>query len=147
MKKIILTIILSALFLCGCDAVNEKEQESEYYSDLAKTQEITAISADTSDILQKMTEKQEISDFISALDIEHWELESLPETAKLTGTFQFSQEETLKFGQDASDREISIICEILCYEDIPYLTLKTAGVKISFRVSETTMEYLTQYFQ
>lgn len=74
MKKIILTIILSALFLCGCDAVNEKEQESEYYSDLAKTQEITAISADTSDILQKMTEKQEISDFISALDIEHWEL-------------------------------------------------------------------------
>ena len=33
------------------------------------------------------------------------------------------------------------------YEDIPYLTLKTAGVKISFRVSETTMEYLTQYFQ
>lgn len=147
MKKIILTIVLSSLFLCGCDVVNENGQESGYYSDLTKAQKITVISADTSDISQEMTENQEISDFISALDIEHWELGSLPETARLAGTFQFSQEETLKFGQDASDREMSAICEILCYEDIPYLTLKTAGVKISFRVSETTIEYLTQYFQ
>lgn len=142
---IIIMIILSTLFLCGCDTADEKKHESEYYKELTKTQKIAVVPADVSDVSQTITESKEISDFISALDMEHWKPDNLPETAQLAGTFQFSQEETLKFGQNESDREMISTCEILCYEEIPYLTLKIVNIKITFEVSDTVTEYLTGY--
>lgn len=63
------------------------------------------------------------------------------------GAFQFSQEETIKFGENAADGELHSVCEMLCYEDIPYVTLKIAGMKMTFKVSDTVREYLTDYFR
>lgn len=49
------------------------------------------------------------SDFILALDIEHWEMKTLPEAAEPAGTFRFSQEETVKYGESAADGRVSFV--------------------------------------
>lgn len=74
-------------------------------------------------------------------------MKTLPKAAELAGTFQLSQEETIKFGESAADEELYSVCEMLCYKDIPYVTLKIAGMKMTFKVSDTAREYLTDYFR
>lgn len=146
MKKILISLLIPTLLLCGCHADNGKEDAAEYYEELSKTQEIAVLPAQTSTTAQILTESEQIADFIFALDIEHWELKTLPKAAELVGTFQLSQEETIKFGESTADGELYPVCEILCYEDIPYVTLEIANMKMTFNVSDTTIEYLTEYF-
>lgn len=147
MKKILMLLLIPTMLLCGCHANSEKEDVSEYYEELAKAQEIAVLPADTSAETQVLTESEKISDFIVALDMEHWEMKTLPKEAELVGTFQLSQEETIKFGEGTTDGELYPVCEMLCYVDIPYVTLKMAGMKMTFKVSDTTMEYLADYFR
>ena len=147
MKKLLMLLLIPAVLLCGCHANSEKEDVSEYYEELSKAQEISVFPADTSTATQTLTESEEISDFILALDMEHWEIKTLPKTAELAGTFQLSQEETIKFGESSTDGELYSVCEMLCYEDIPYVTLEISGMKMTFKVSDTVMEYLTDFFR
>ncbi len=147
MKKILMLLLIAAILLCGCNANSEKEDVSEYYGELSKAQEIVIIPINTSTATQVLTESKEISDFIFALDMDHWELKKLPNMYELIGTFQFSQEETIKFGESATNGELHPVCEILCYEDIPYLTLKMVDLEMTFEVPDTTIEYLTDYFR
>lgn len=147
MKKLLMLLLIPTILLCGCHANSEKEDVSEYYEELSKAQEISILPANTSTATQTLTESEEISDFILALDMEHWEIKTLPKEAKLAGTFQLSQEETIKFGESATDGELYSVCEMLCYKDIPYITLKIAGMKMTFEVSDTVAEYLADYFR
>lgn len=147
MKKLLMLLLIPAILLCGCHANNEKEDVSEYCEELSKAQEISILPANTSTAMQTLTESEEISDFIFALDMENWEMKTLPKAVELVGTFQFSQEETIKFGESATQGELYSVCEMLCYEDIPFVTLKIAGMKMTFKVSDTAMEYLTDYFR
>lgn len=146
MKKILIAMIMATMLLCGCQANNVSTDVSEYYGELSKAQEIAVISADTSDIEETLTERQDIANFITALDTEHWELKTLPETAEAVGSFPFSQEETIKFGESATDGELHYVGEIVCYNEIPYITLKIVGLKMTFKVSDETARYLTEYF-
>ena len=147
MKKIVIAVIIMVTtLLCGCQVNNESTDVSEYYGNLSKAQEIAVIPDDTSDIEETLTESKDIASFIAALDMEHWELKTLPQVAESVGTFSFSQEETTKFGKSATDGELHYVCEIVCYEEIPYITFKTAGLKMTFRVSDETAKYLTEYF-
>ncbi len=146
MKKILMLLLIPTILLCGCHANSEKEDLAEYYGELSKAQEIAVFPADTSTATQVLTESEEISDFIFALDMEHWEMKTLPKTAELVGIFQLSQEETIKFGENATDGELYPVCEILCYQDIPYVTLEIANMKMTFKVSDTTIEYLMEHF-
>ena len=75
-----------------------------------------------------------------------WEFKNLPQTAESVGTFYFLQEETIKFLESATDRELHYVCEIVCYEEIPYITLKVSDLKMTFKVSDATAEYLNEYF-
>ena len=147
MKKLLMLLLIPTILLCGCHANSEKEDISEYYEELSKAQEISILPANTSTATQTLTESEEISDFILALDMEHWEIKTLPKEAKLAGTFQLSQEETIKFGESATDGELYSVCEMLCYKDIPYITLKIASMKMTFEVSNTVAEYLADYFR
>lgn len=147
MKKLLMLLLIPTILLCGCHANSEKEDVSGYYEELSKAQEISILPANTSTATQTLMESEEISDFILALDMEHWEMKTLPKDAELAGTFQLSQEKTIKFGESATDGELYSVCEILCYEDIPYVTLKIAGMKMTFKVSDTVMGYLTDYFR
>lgn len=146
-KRILMLLLISTILLCGCHANNRKEDVAEYYGEFSKTQEIAVLPANTSTATQTLTESEEISDFIFALDMEHWEMKTLPKVTELVGTFQLSQEETIKFGESATNKELYSVCEMLCYEDIPYVTLKIADMKMTFKVSDTVIEYLSDYFR
>lgn len=147
MKRIMMMLLISTILLCGCHANSENKDVSEYYGEFSKAQEIAVLPANTPTAARILTESEEISDFIFALDMEHWEIKSLPETAELAGTFQLSQEETIKFGESAADGELYPMCKMLCYGDIPYVTLEISGMKMTFKVSDTAMEYLADYFR
>lgn len=147
MKKILMLLLIPAMLLCGCHANSEKENAAEYYEKLSKVQEIAVLPADTSAETQILAESEEISDFIFALDMEHWKMKALPKEAESVGSFQLSQEETIKFGESTTDGALYPVCEMLCYGDIPYVTLEMAGMKMTFQVSDTTMEYLADYFR
>ena len=146
MKKILLLLLMATMLLCGCHDDNEKEDISGYSGELSKAQQITVIPADTSHEMKILKENVELSEFISALDTERWELDELPETADVLGTFVFSQEETVKFGESATDGELYQVCEMICYEEIPYITLKMAELEMTFKVSGETAEYLGDWF-
>lgn len=146
MKKLLTFILITSLLLCGGCANHEKEDTSEYYGELYKAQEISIVPANASTAAQTLTDPQEISDFISALDLEHWELKEIPDGAKLSGTFQFSQEETILFGESETDGNLYPVCEIISYQKTPYLMLKVSSLETSFKVPEQVHEYLEQYF-
>lgn len=42
--------------------------------------------------------------------------------------------------------ELHYVCEIVCYEEIPYITFKIYGLNMTFKVSDKTAKYLTEYF-
>ena len=92
MKKILVTLVAILALLCGCQA-NENTNASDYGDDISKAQEIAVISPDTA----------EIEDFVSALDLDQWELKTLPDEASEIGSFGLAQEETIKLGQTDTD--------------------------------------------
>ncbi len=146
MKKILTIMFMVTVLLCGCQVSNEESDPSEYYTELAKAQEISVIPAHTSTATDTLTSSEDIADFISALDTDSWEMKSLPETAELAGMFSLSQEDTIKFGETTTDGELHQVCEVSCYKDVPYITLKMLGLDLTFEASDATAEYLNSYF-
>lgn len=146
MKRIsIVLVALLTFLLCGCQAT-ESTNSSDYETSLSKAQEISVIPADTSEITETITAKDEIDDFILALEIENWELKSLPDTASEVGSFDVSQEETIKFWQTNHDGTLSHIATITVY-DSPYICLEFCGLDMTFEVSSDTADYLMEYFE
>lgn len=146
MKRFFLTIpAILTLLLCGCQTT-EFTDASDYKKSISKAQEIAVISADTSEITETITAKNDIENFVLALEIENWELKSLPNTASEAGAFVFSQEQTIKFGQTNYDGTLSHIATITVY-DSPYICLKSCGFDMTFGVSSNTINYLNGYFK
>ena len=78
MKKILILSATILVLLCGCQA-SEDTNASDYGDDISKAQEIAVISSDTSEVINTITDTEEISDFILALNLDQWELKSLPD--------------------------------------------------------------------
>lgn len=146
MKKIGIGIIMILIFvLCSCQK-KEQTDISDYKNDFAKAQEITVISAETSQIIKTITDKAKIDDFILALEIENWEFASLPNHADKIGSFDFSQEQTITFGKTNHDGTLSYIATITLY-DRSFIVLNFLGLNVTFRVSENTADFLNGYFE
>ena len=77
MKKIFITLVAILALLCGCQA-NENTNASDYGDDISKAQEIAVISPDTEEVIDTITDTEEIEDFVSALNLDQWELKTLP---------------------------------------------------------------------
>lgn len=151
MKRIFLTIatILTLLF-SGCQSNNETDI-SVYSDDIAKAQEITVVSADTSEVLETITAKDDIENFILTLDLDKWKLKTLPDNATEIGSFRLSQGETIKYGQTDTDGTLYDIATITLY-DGSYIRFEICGLDIPFlnttyEVSEDTADYLNEYFE
>lgn len=145
MKKILLVLAAMLTFIsCGCQA-NENTNISGYGEDISKAQEIAVISSDTSQVIETITVKEDIEDFVLALDLEQWELKSLPDRAIEIGSFGVSQEETIKLGQSSTDGSLYDIAVITLYSN-SYIRFEIAGVYMTFEVSEDTADYLNGYF-
>lgn len=145
MKKLLFVVIGCVLVLCGCQS-KENTSLNNQYDEISKAQAIQIINADTSDILETITSKEEIENFITALDMEKWEYDSLPENAHQSGLFVFSQEETLKAGQTVTDGKLYDTCKIYTYQDCPYISFEIAEMNMNFKVTDSTKEYLNAYF-
>ncbi len=62
-------------------------------------------------MIQTLSGKEDIGDFMTALDMDKWKLGKLPSGAEEIGSFDLSQEETVKFGQTGTDGELYDVCK------------------------------------
>ena len=145
MKKILIATAILTLFLCGCQS-NKNTDTSDYGDNLSKAQEITVVSADTPEVIETITSKEDIEAFIAALDLDEWKLETLPEDATEIGSFGFLQEETVKLGQADTDGNLYDIAAITLYND-SYIGFETGDLDMTFEVSKDTADYLNKYFE
>lgn len=145
MKKILIAAAILTLILCGCQS-NKNTDTSDYGDNLSKAQEITVVSADTPEVIETITSKEDIEAFIVALDLDEWKLETLPEEATQIGSFEFLQEETVKLGQADADGNLYDIAAITLYND-SYIGFETCGLDMTFEVSKDTADYLNKYFE
>ena len=145
MKKTIIVLAVTLTLLCGCQARGSADA-SDYGKDIAKAQEIAVISPDTSEVTDTITDPEEISNFVSALDLDQWKLKSLPDEAVPVGSFGLAQEETVKLGQADTDGTLYDVATITLY-DGAYISLEMGGFDLTFEVSGDTADFLNGYFQ
>ena len=145
MKKILVTLVAILALLCGCQA-NENTNASDYGDDISKAQEIAVISSDTAEVIETITDREEIEDFVSALDLEQWELKTLPDEVSEIGTFGLAQEGTIKLGQTNTDGTLYDIATITLYNG-SYISFEIGGFDMTFEVSEDTADYLNGFFE
>jgi hypothetical protein len=144
MKKIFMVLFMLTVFLCGCQA-NKDTDMSDYKNDISKAQGIAIISADTSNVIDTITSKEDIEDFVASLELDKWTLKELPTDAKEVGSFGLSQEETIKLGQTVTDGTLYDVGKITLY-DFQYIDFEIAGLSMTFEVNEETAEYLNGFF-
>ena len=145
MKKIFLIIAaILTLLLSGCQA-NQETDISAYRDDIVKSQEIMVISADTSEVLETITSKDDIEHFILALDLDKWKWKTLPDKAIEIGSFRLAQKKTIQFGQSDTDGTLYEVATITLY-DGSYIHFEICGLDMSFEVSADTADYLNGYF-
>lgn len=145
MKKTIVVLAVTLTLLCGCQA-KESADASDYGKDIEKAQEIAVISPDNSEVIDTITDNEEIGDFVSALDIDRWKLKSLPDEAVPVGSFGLAQEETVKLGQVDTDGTLYDVATITLY-DGAYISLEMGGFDLAFEVSGDTADFLNGYFK
>ena len=145
MKKILVTLVAILALLCGCQA-NENTNASDYGDDISKAQEIAVISPDTAEVIDTITDTEEIKNFVSALNLDQWELKTLPDEAAIIGSFGLAQEKTIKLGQTDTDGTLYDIATITLYNG-DYISFEIGGLDMTFEVSEDTADYLNGYFE
>lgn len=145
MKKILITLVAILALLCGCQT-NENTNTSDYGDDISKAQEIAVISPDTAEVIDTITDTEEIKNFVSALNLDQWELKTLPDEAAIIGSFGLAQEKTIKLGQTDTDGTLYDIATITLYNG-DYISFEIGGLDMTFEVSEDTADYLNGYFE
>lgn len=146
MKKSLIAIItMLTLLLCGCQA-HENVNASDYGDDFSKAQEIAVISSDTSEVIETITDIEDIENFVLALNLDQWELKSLPDKTSTIGSFGLSQEKTIKAGQADTDGTLYDIATITLYNGA-YISFESGGLDMTFKVNEDTANFLNGYFE
>lgn len=141
MKKGFLILLIFLMILPGCGRKNGSSVEN----DLVKAQQITVTTADGL-LLRTITDREEIEALVEALYPESWFPTSLPENARIVGTLTFLQEDTIHFGETATDGTLHPISELTVYED-GFFCLDTAGMELSFAVSDEDVAELAHLFE
>lgn len=144
MKRGLVIAAVLMLLLGGCQGDREADG-SAYGDEMAKAQEITVVSAATSEVLETLTSKEEVEHFILSLDLAQWEGKTLPAHATELGFFKLAQEETIPYGQTHTDGSLHEIATITLY-DGSYIGVEIGGLTMPFGVSEETAAYLRGYF-
>ncbi len=146
-KLLFVCTIVLMLCLCGCQA-GESADTLQYGDAFSKAQAIAVISSDSSEVLETITDAEEIRAFTLALDVDQWELASLPEDAAGLGAFGFSQQKTVRFFDSAPDETLYDVGTLALYEG-GYIGIEVEGsewLQATFKVSEDTYTFLKAYF-
>lgn len=131
--------------LCGCHT-NDNTYNFDNGKDVSKKQEITVVSAGTSENIKNITSKEDIENFVAALNLDEWQLKTLPSGATEIGHFEFQQEETIKLGQADTDGTLHDVAAITLYDDA-YISLETGTSVMTFKIGKDTADYLKGYFE
>ena len=148
MKKILIILAAILALLCGCQA-GKNTNVADYGDTISKAQEIAVISPDTGEVIETITDTKEIEDFVSALNVDQWELEPLPDEASEIGAFGLAQEKTIRLGQTDTDGAVYDVATITLYKG-SYIGIEISGLDgldMTFSVSEGTADYLNGYFE
>ena len=148
MRKLLFVCTIALLLcLCGCQA-GESADTLQFGDAFSKAQAIAVISSDSSEVLETITDAEEIQAFTLALDVDQWELASLPEDAAELGAFGFSQQKTVRFFDSAPDETLYDVGALALYEG-GYIGIEVEGsdwLQATFQVSEETYAFLKAYF-
>lgn len=144
-KSLIALAAILTFLLCVCQAT-EDANAPDYENNISKAQEIAVISSDTSEVIETITDTKDIKDFVLALDLDKWNLKTLPDGSSEIGSFGLTQEETIKLGQVDTDGTLYDIATITLYEGA-YINFEIGSLDMIFEVSEDTADYLNGYFE
>lgn len=141
-KLIILCLLgLSLVALAGCSNGSDSSLSA---SDLEKAQAIAVVDPD-GNILQTITGQDNMEAFVNLLDIDHWDLEDVPESANIVGSFGFSQEKTIRLGEK-SDGKLYDVAKLTLY-DSHHIRIKVVHFIVAdFAVPDKAYDALTKYF-
>ncbi len=146
-KSLTVFATMLTLLLCGCRA-GENADNSDYGDIFLKAQEIAVISSDTSEVIETITDAEDIKNFTLALDADRWKLSSLPDNVSELGSFGLSQQKTIKVFDINPDETLYDVGTITLY-DGGYIGIEIAGLAWSdviFEVSEDTNDFLKGFF-
>lgn len=143
MKRIFLLIplLFALLAFAGCSSADDSDISA---SDLEKAQAIAVIDSNGT-TLQVITDQSEINNFVTNLDVDHWELIDLPAGAKEVGQFGLSQEKTIHFGEKDHDDTLYDVAQLTLY-DTKTLRTHLLGFNFDFALPDDAYEYLAAYF-
>ena len=144
MKKAFCIIILLSLLLCGCQQT--AANLSDYESSLSKAQEIAIFSPDSPEAIGTITDLEAIAAFVEALHPEEWAPAQFPDEAAEIGSFRFSQEKTLKFGQTRTDGNLYETAVLTLYDD-SRIVLQAAEIAMPFKISRESEDYLKELLE
>ena len=144
MKKAFCIIILLSLLLCGCQQT--AANLSDYESSLSKAQEIAIFSPDSPEAIGTITDPEAIAAFVEALHPEEWAPAQFPDEAAEIGSFRFSQEKTLKFGQTRTDGNLYETAVLTLYDD-SRIVLQVAEIAMPFKISRESEDYLKELLE
>lgn len=137
MKKltVILAIFVLVCFVTGCS--NEKDESS--------SQGIEVIDVATGETKSVLTTDQEIDEFVDALLVDGWKMESRPNDAVAETKFVLNVQETIKLGESKDDISLTAGVTLTTYKDIDYITLDVKGFDLDFKLPSQTAEYLRSF--
>ena len=137
MKRIFLLIplLFALLAFAGCSSADDSDISA---SDLEKAQAIAVIDSNGT-TLQTITDQSAIKDFVTNLDVDHWELSDLPSDAQIIGQFGLSQEKTIHFGEKDHD-------DTLYDSHTLRARLLSFDFDFDFNLPDDAYEYLAAYF-
>lgn len=143
MKRIFLLIplLFALLAFAGCSSADDSDISA---SDLEKAQAIAVIDSNGT-TLQVITDQSEINNFVTNLDVDHWELSDLPSDAQIIGQFGLSQEKTIHFGEKEHDDTLYDVAQLTLY-DTKALRTHLLGFDFDFTLPEEAYTELAGYF-
>ncbi|MEE0510467.1 MAG: hypothetical protein UDG94_04470 [Peptococcaceae bacterium] len=143
MKNLLILCALILMILSGGCSNSDAGEISD--SDLKKAQSITITNA-SGTVLSTITEQHTIDDFVTALQIDDWDLADRPKNAQIIGQFEFAQEKTIHFGESDNDGKQYDIATLRLY-DTPVVDLSLLGFQLTFTIPDAAYKTLSNYLQ
>lgn len=143
MKHYICALAALSMLLSGCNTSTTSESEYDVQTDVfQKAQCITAIDPQSGKTLNTYTSKEEITAFVQSLEIENWDFKivSVPEDAVTSCIYQFSQEDTIHWGQTSSDGVLHDVAEMTFYQNSDIASLKIGEIQITISIPENVAD-------
>ncbi|ERN52017.1 hypothetical protein [Alkalihalophilus marmarensis] len=140
MSLLLIMMGTSLILLLGCSGGSSQD----WNSDLQGAEKIEVVK--DSNTIATISGEEEITQFVDSLELDKWEMGSIPSGASKGLIYKLYSNETVKLGQSADDVNLIEVGTITIYENVPYIELNLKGFGLSFKVSERAADYLSNSY-